>query len=92
VARRAAIIPLKDERFCVGPDTRLPMRYGRRSQLDVDGDRVRRLLPFFIMPLYQPIIIDESAEVDGYQYQEQSPSAHIENLKSLSSHRIITRP
>ena len=29
-------IPLKDERFCVGPDARLHMWYGRRSQLDVD--------------------------------------------------------
>ena len=35
VAGRAAI-PLKDERFCVGPDTRMSMWYGRRSQLDVD--------------------------------------------------------
>jgi len=35
VARRA-VIPLKDKRFCVGPDTRLPLWYGRRSQLDVD--------------------------------------------------------
>lgn len=30
LAGRAAI-PLKDERFCVGPDTRLPMWRGRRS-------------------------------------------------------------
>ena len=29
-------VPLKDKRFCIGPDTRLPMWYGRRSQLDVD--------------------------------------------------------
>ncbi len=35
VARRA-VIPLKDEHFCVGPDVRLPMWYGRRLQLDVD--------------------------------------------------------
>jgi hypothetical protein len=35
VARRAAI-PLKDEHFCIGPDTSLHMWYGRRSQLDVD--------------------------------------------------------
>jgi hypothetical protein len=109
VARRAAI-PLKDERFCVGPDTRLPMWYGRRSQLDVDRGPCKPLSAFFsITPLNQPITIDESAEAalvaaarkelayleqfgqpllpfrrerrDGYQYQEQSPSAHIENLK-----------
>jgi len=29
-------IPLNDKRFCVGPDARLHMWYGRRSQLDVD--------------------------------------------------------
>ncbi|KAI0029059.1 hypothetical protein K488DRAFT_80383 [Vararia minispora EC-137] len=29
-------IPLNDQRFCVGPDARLHMWYGRRSQLDVD--------------------------------------------------------
>ena len=29
-------IPLNAERFCVGPDARLHMCYGRRSQLDVD--------------------------------------------------------
>ena len=29
-------IPLEDERFCVGPDTRLPLWYGRRSQLDIN--------------------------------------------------------
>ena len=29
-------IPLEDERFCVGPDTRLPLWFGRRSQLNVD--------------------------------------------------------
>lgn len=29
-------IPLEDERFCIGPDTRLHMWYGRRSQLDVN--------------------------------------------------------
>ena len=29
-------IALEDARFCVGPDTSLPLWYGRRSQLDVD--------------------------------------------------------
>ena len=29
-------IPLEDARFCVGPDTRLPMWHGRRSQLVVN--------------------------------------------------------
>lgn len=29
-------LPLEDKRFCIGPDTRLRLWYGRRSQLDVD--------------------------------------------------------
>ncbi|KAK7685389.1 hypothetical protein QCA50_011252 [Cerrena zonata] len=29
-------IPLEDERFCVGPDTRLPLWYGRRSKRNVN--------------------------------------------------------
>jgi hypothetical protein len=36
-------IPLEDERFCLGPDTRLPLWYGRRSQLDVDRGPCRPL-------------------------------------------------
>lgn len=38
-------IPLKDRRFCVGPDVSLPLWFGRRSLLDVDrGPRKLRLL------------------------------------------------
>ena len=28
-------VPLKDTRFCVGPDTKLALWYGRRTELDV---------------------------------------------------------
>ena len=37
-------IPLSDQRFCVGPDVRLCMWYGRRSQLDVDRGPCTSLL------------------------------------------------
>jgi len=40
-------IPLEDERFCVGPDTRPPLWYGRRSQLDVDRGPCRLLSASF---------------------------------------------
>ena len=33
---RTRTIPLNDEQFCVGPDARLHMWYGRRSQLNVE--------------------------------------------------------
>lgn len=41
-------VPLEDERFCVGPDTRLPLWHGKRSQLDVDRGPCRPLFAFFI--------------------------------------------
>ena len=40
-------IPLEDERFCVGPETRLVLWYGRRSQLDVDRGPCRPLSDLF---------------------------------------------
>ena len=43
-------ITQEDERFCVGPDTRLPLWYGRRSQLDVDRGPCRPLSSFSITP------------------------------------------
>ncbi|KAI0260799.1 kinase-like domain-containing protein [Gloeopeniophorella convolvens] len=90
VAGRAAI-PLKDERFCVGPDTRLPMWYGRRSQLDVDRRPYESAEAALVAAARkelacleqfgQPLLPFRRERRDGYQYQEQSPSAHIENLK-----------
>jgi Phosphotransferase enzyme family len=44
-------IPLEDERFCVGPDTRLPLWYGRRAQLDVGRGPCRPLSAFFYYTL-----------------------------------------
>jgi aminoglycoside phosphotransferase (APT) family kinase protein len=40
-------IPLNDERFCVGPDARLHMWYGRRSQLDMDRGPCTPISAFF---------------------------------------------
>jgi hypothetical protein len=45
VAGKAGI-PHKDERFCIGPDVRLPLWYGRRSLLDVDRGPCTLLLAF----------------------------------------------
>ena len=44
-------IPLKDERFCIGSDVRLPLWYGRRSLLDVDrGPRTSLSAFLFVAP------------------------------------------
>jgi hypothetical protein len=40
-------ITLEDKRFCVGPDTSLPLWYGRRSQLDLNRGPCRPLSAFF---------------------------------------------
>ena len=53
-------IPLIDGRFCVGPDVRLHMWYGRRSQLDVDRGPCTPLSDFSFVELIETI--DESAE------------------------------
>ena len=44
-------IPLNDERFCIGPDARLHMWYGRRSQLDVDRGPCTPLSAFSFVEL-----------------------------------------
>ena len=40
-------IPLEDKRFCVGPDVRLPLWQGRRSQLDIDRGPCMPLFALF---------------------------------------------
>ncbi|KAI5120426.1 hypothetical protein M0805_006925 [Coniferiporia weirii] len=90
VAAKAAI-PLKNERFCIGPETRLPMWFGRRSQLDVDRGPYKSAEATLVAPARkelayleqfgQPLLPFRRERRDGYQFQEQSPSAHIENLK-----------
>ena len=36
-------VPLEDKRFCVGPDTKLALWYGRRTELDVNRGPCMRL-------------------------------------------------
>lgn len=38
-------IPLENDRFCIGPDTKLQLWYGRRSNLDVNRGPCTLLLP-----------------------------------------------
>lgn len=80
VAGRAAI-PLEDVRFCVGPNTRLPMWYGRRTQLDVDRGPCMQF-PYFIchtMPFNQPI----------YYRQKCRSSTRSSSLEGNSLSRTI---
>ncbi|KAI6017895.1 protein kinase subdomain-containing protein PKL CAK Fmp29 [Pisolithus marmoratus] len=83
-------IPLKNGRFCIGPDRRLPLWYGRRSQLDIDrgpyksagaalvGGAHKELA--YLEQFGRPLLPFQRTRREGYQYQKQQPSDHIENL------------
>ncbi|KAL5499239.1 hypothetical protein ACEPAH_1757 [Sanghuangporus vaninii] len=83
-------IPLDDARFCVGPDTRLPLWYGRRSQLVVDrgpyesaeaalmSGAEKELA--YLKEFGRPLLPFQRMRRGGYQCQAQPPSDHIENL------------
>ncbi|KZT05300.1 uncharacterized protein LAESUDRAFT_238538 [Laetiporus sulphureus 93-53] len=83
-------IPLEDEHFCIGPDTRLPLWYGRRSQLDVDrgpyesaeAALVRKAEKelAYLEQFGRSLLPFQHVRREGCQHQEQPPSDHIENL------------
>ncbi|KAJ7731138.1 protein kinase subdomain-containing protein PKL/CAK/Fmp29 [Mycena maculata] len=84
-------IPLNDERFCVGPDARLHMWYGRRSQLDVDRGpyenaeaalvaAARKELAY-LEQFGRPLLPFQRERREAYEYKEQSPLDHIKNLE-----------
>ncbi|CAA7263328.1 unnamed protein product [Cyclocybe aegerita] len=91
VAGRTVGIPLDDERFCVGPDARLHMWYGRRSQLDVDRGPyenaeaalvagARKELAY-LERFGRPLLPFQRERREAYGYKEQSPSDHTKNLE-----------
>jgi hypothetical protein len=57
-------ILLNDERFCVGPDVKLRLWYGRRSQLDVNRGPCKSLYAPFALLTFLRLIetVDESAD------------------------------
>ncbi|KIK22004.1 hypothetical protein PISMIDRAFT_11881 [Pisolithus microcarpus 441] len=83
-------VALKDKRFCVGPETSVPLWYGRRSQLDVDRGpyenaeaalvRGAEKELAYLRRFGQPLLPFQRGRREAYQYQEQQPSDHIENL------------
>ncbi|KAF7364019.1 Protein kinase subdomain-containing protein PKL/CAK/Fmp29 [Mycena sanguinolenta] len=83
-------IPLEDERFCVGPDTRTSLWYGRRSQLDVDRGpyerpeaaltKVAHKELAYLERFGQPLLPFRRLRREAYEFQEQSPADHVENL------------
>ncbi|KAF7370219.1 Protein kinase subdomain-containing protein PKL CAK Fmp29 [Mycena sanguinolenta] len=84
-------IPLKDERFCVGPDTSQPLWDGRRAHLDVNrgpyqtaeaalvSGALKELA--FLKQFGRPLLPFHRARREAYQYKPQPPSDPIENLE-----------
>ncbi|KAI1794467.1 protein kinase subdomain-containing protein PKL/CAK/Fmp29 [Ganoderma leucocontextum] len=88
-------ITLEDKRFCVGPDTHPHLWCGRRSELDVNrgpyesAGAALKSGPekevTFLRRFGRPLLPFQRARRDVYQYREQLPSHHIENLDLFSS-------
>ncbi|KAI0044477.1 kinase-like protein [Auriscalpium vulgare] len=88
-------IPLDDERFCVGPDTSLPLWYGRRAKLDVYRgpyqsaeavlEAAARKELAYLTQFAQPILPLRRERRPGYKCQLQLPSPHVENLERYLS-------
>ncbi|KAF4605407.1 hypothetical protein EYR40_004191 [Pleurotus pulmonarius] len=90
VARRTTIL-LNDEAFCVGPDVRLHMWFGRRSQLDVDRGpyetaeaalvaAARKELAY-LEKFGRPLLPFRRERREAYEYKEQSHLDHAKNLE-----------
>ncbi|KAF8591989.1 protein kinase subdomain-containing protein PKL CAK Fmp29 [Ramaria rubella] len=83
-------ITLEDKRFCVGPNTSLRLWYGRRSQLDLDRGpyesaevalvRGAEKELAYLRRFGRPLLPFQRLRREAYNYQEQPPSDHIENL------------
>ncbi|KZT05313.1 protein kinase subdomain-containing protein PKL CAK Fmp29, partial [Laetiporus sulphureus 93-53] len=84
-------ITLEDKRFCVGPDTSLPLWYGRRSQLELDRgpyESAEAVLVrgaekelAYLRRFGRPLLPFQRVRREVYKYQKQLPSDHIENLE-----------
>ncbi|KAF8637446.1 hypothetical protein AX17_002811 [Amanita inopinata Kibby_2008] len=77
------------QRYTDTPDTRLPLWYGRRSQLDVDRGPYESAEAALVRPAHEELAYLSSSvnrccrssmRREGYRYQEQPPSDHIKNL------------
>ncbi|EJT96640.1 hypothetical protein DACRYDRAFT_97541 [Dacryopinax primogenitus] len=82
---------LNGENFCIGPDVRLHMWYGRRSQLDVNRGPYKNTEEALAAPALkeiaylerfgQPLLPFQRGRREAYEHKKQSPSDHIENLQ-----------
>ncbi|KAI0772853.1 kinase-like domain-containing protein [Trametes elegans] len=88
-------VPLEDKRFCVGPDTKLALWYGRRAGLDVNRGPYHSAEAAlaaaaqkeiaYLKRFGQPLLPLRRERRPSYKYQQQSPSDHIKNLERYLS-------
>ncbi|KAF9552404.1 hypothetical protein CPC08DRAFT_646941 [Agrocybe pediades] len=93
VAGEKTGIPMsfKGEHFCIGPDVRLHMWYGRRSQLDVNRGPYENVEAVLAAPALkeiaylerfgQPLQPFQRWRREAYGFKKQSPLDHIKNLE-----------
>jgi hypothetical protein len=78
-------IPLKDERFCIGPGVRLPLWYGRMSLFDVDRGPRMSLSAFLSLLLDLTDNSGQERRVRASRNNQQGTGVsavdHIENLQ-----------
>ncbi|KAJ3987972.1 kinase-like domain-containing protein [Lentinula detonsa] len=76
-------VPLEDKRFCVGPDTKLALWYGRRAGLDIIAPKQlsRQKEIAYLKHFGLPLLPLRRERRPSYKYQQQSPSDHVENLE-----------
>ncbi|KAF7794383.1 hypothetical protein EIP86_005517 [Pleurotus ostreatoroseus] len=83
--------PLDNDAFCIGPDVRLHMWYGRRSQLHVNRGpyespevtlvaAARKELAY-LEQFGRPLLPFQRERREAYEYKEQPSSDHIKNLE-----------
>ncbi|KAJ7641631.1 protein kinase subdomain-containing protein PKL CAK Fmp29 [Roridomyces roridus] len=98
--------PLDDDpRFCVGPDTRSQMWFGKRSEMDVNRGPYKDVQEALSRPAEKewayltqfgrPQVPSDPVARIIYNLQEQQPSEHIESLHDyirIAPHLIPTDP
>ncbi|KAI0645256.1 kinase-like domain-containing protein [Trametes meyenii] len=89
--RTSTPFSLNGEHFCIGPDVRLHMWYGRRSDLDVNRGPYKNAEEVlaaaalkeiaYLERFGQPLLPFQRGRREAYEYKEQSPLDHIKNLQ-----------
>ncbi|KAG6850737.1 hypothetical protein H0H93_009360 [Arthromyces matolae] len=88
-------VPLEDKRFCIGPDTKLALWYGRRAGLNVNRgpyhsaeaalEAAAQKEIAYLKHFGQPLLPLRRERRPSYKYQQQQPSDHVENLERYLS-------